>query len=303
MDLHALYKDNLMSSDGYTNTPDDAKQQAENWFRQLRDDICAALEKLEEDCTHTDWAPATFQRQSWQRDQNPDGSDGGGGTMSVMREGRVFEKAGVNISTVHGEFSENFRGQIPGTEDSGAFWASGLSLVMHPRSPHVPPIHMNTRHIITGKSWFGGGIDLNPITPNDQDTDMFREALYRACEKHDAQYYPDFSRWCDEYFYLPHRDEHRGIGGIFYDYLNSGDWQKDYAYTQDVGRCFVDIYPKIVAAHMNKDWSDEEREYQLMRRGRYVEFNLLYDRGTVFGLKTGGNTDAILMSLPPLAKW
>lgn len=304
MNLHTIYKDDLRQSPGYSiNNPEQQKKQAEDWFRNLRDDICAALEQIERDCAHDEFEPATFKRKSWQRAENPDGSDGGGGTMSILHEGRVFEKAGVNISTVHGEFSEEFRAQIPGTEKNGAFWASGLSLVIHPRSPHVPPIHMNTRHIVTGTSWFGGGIDLNPITPNDTDTAAFRAALKKTCDGHDKQYYADFSTWCDEYFFLPHRNEHRGIGGIFYDYLNSGKWADDFAFTQDVGRCFLDIYPRLVRSHMDRAWSEAEREHQLVRRGRYAEFNLLYDRGTVFGLKTGGNTEAILMSLPPLAKW
>lgn len=303
MSLHDIYKGNLKKSDGYPDYDPENKRRAQDWFRTLRDDICATLEQLERDCAHDEYAPKTFERQTWQRAQNPDGSDGGGGEMSILKDGRVFEKAGVNISTVHGTFSEEFRGQIPGTEDSGEFWASGLSLVIHPRSPFVPPIHMNTRHIVTGKAWFGGGIDLNPITPDAQDTQKFKSALQDTCDRHNEKYYEDFSRWCDDYFYLPHRDEHRGVGGIFYDYLNSVNWADDFKFTQDVGKCFVDIYPQLVRAHMDRDWSDEDRTHQLFRRGRYAEFNLLYDRGTVFGLKTGGNTEAILMSLPPLVKW
>ena len=304
MSLHTIYKENLKAADGYEEYQTAYQQRAQDWFRALRDQICAALEKLEEDCTiHSEIAPQKFERQDWLRAENPDGSKGGGGTMSILKDGRVFEKAGVNISTVHGSFAEDFRGQIPGTANSGDFWASGLSLVIHPRNPHVPPIHMNTRHIVTEKAWFGGGIDLNPITADENDTHIFKAALKETCDQHGENYYADFARWCDEYFFLPHRNEHRGIGGIFYDYLNSGDWADDFAFSQDVGRCFTDVYPKIVRAHMNREWDEAAREHQLFRRGRYAEFNLLYDRGTVFGLKTGGNTEAILMSLPPLVKW
>tara|TARA_B100000686_G_scaffold346213_1_gene432411 strand:- start:639 stop:1553 length:915 start_codon:yes stop_codon:yes gene_type:complete len=304
MSLHNTYKENLMSRNGYGPYQSEWQEKAKAWFQTLRDEICEGLEALENECDLSqDIAPQAFTRKSWQRKQNPDGSDGGGGVMSILRDGRAFEKAGVNISTVHGSFSESFRGQIPGTQDSGDFWASGLSLVIHPRNPHVPPIHMNTRHIVTEKAWFGGGIDLNPIAANDEDTEFFKSKLAETCARHNPGYYADFAKWCDDYFYLPHRDEHRGIGGIFYDYLNSGSWQDDFEYTKDVGRSFIKIYGEIVRRHMNTPWSEDEREHQLFRRGRYAEFNLLYDRGTVFGLKTGGNTEAILMSLPPLAKW
>ncbi len=304
MSIHDEYKANIKDSVGYTDYKQDYQARAQSWFKELRDNICAELEALEKNCEiSTDIAPQTFTRKSWDRAENPDGSNGGGGVMSIMLGGRVFEKAGVNISTVHGSFSDSFRGQIPGTQNSSEFWASGLSLVLHPRNPHVPPIHMNTRHIVTEKAWFGGGIDLNPITPNAEDTAQFKSALKKTCDQHADHYYADFAEWCDEYFFLPHRNEHRGVGGIFYDYVNTGKWEDDFAFTQDVGRCFVDIYPKIARAHMNEEWTDADREHQLFRRGRYAEFNLLYDRGTIFGLKTGGNTDAILMSLPPLVKW
>lgn len=272
------------------------KQQAEQWFVSLRDQICAALEKIEDDRGGA-IDPGRFERKPWTR------PEGGGGVMGIMRGGRVFEKAGVNVSTVHGTFSEAFRKQIPGAEETGEFFATGISLVIHPRSPHVPAVHMNTRHIVTTKSWFGGGADLTPMYPVEKDTQDFHAAFKKTCDGFDAEYYPKFKKWCDEYFFLPHRNEPRGIGGIFYDYLDSGDKAKDFAFTQEVGKTFLHIYPEIVRRHMDKSWTPEEREKQLIKRGRYVEFNLLYDRGTQFGLKTGGNTEAILMSMPPEVKW
>ena len=269
---------------------------ASNWFAALRDDICAAFEAIE-DLVATKQKPAgRFERKSWNRD------GGGGGEMSLMR-GQVFEKVGVNISTVFGSFSDDFKAEIRGAETDGAFWASGISLVAHMQNPHVPAAHMNTRFICTSQNWFGGGGDLTPLLPDAEAGADFHAGLKAACDRHDPDYYAKYKKWCDEYFYLPHRDEPRGAGGIFYDNLNSGDWSADFAFTQDVGRGFRDAYVDIVKSRMNKSWTDAERHQQLVRRGRYVEFNLLYDRGTLFGLKTGGNIEAILMSMPPEVRW
>ena len=275
---------------------DEKKTLASNWFAALRDDICAAFEAIEDSVATKQKPAGRFERKSWNRD------GGGGGEMSLMR-GQVFEKVGVNISTVFGSFSDDFKAEIRGAETDGAFWASGISLVAHMQNPHVPAAHMNTRFICTSQNWFGGGGDLTPLLPDAEAGADFHAGLKAACDRHDPDYYAKYKKWCDEYFYLPHRDEPRGAGGIFYDNLNSGDWLADFAFTQDVGRGFRDAYVDIVKSRMNKSWTDAERHQQLVRRGRYVEFNLLYDRGTLFGLKTGGNIEAILMSMPPEVRW
>ena len=276
------------------------KRDAEDWFRTLRDQICAEFEMIE-DAAHGEAPAGRFERKQWQRPTD-DGSNGGGGEISAMR-GRVFEKVGVNISTVSGIFSEQFRKEIKGAASDGRFWASGISLVAHMCSPRVPAVHMNTRMIVTSKHWFGGGADLTPMKPVQEDTDAFHTGMRGACDRADESYYPKYKKWCDEYFYLKHRDEPRGIGGIFFDDLDSGDWEADFTFLRDVGTSFLDTYAAIVRHRMDENWTPEEREHQLVRRGRYVEFNLLWDRGTRFGIMTGGNPEAILMSLPPEVRW
>lgn len=275
---------------------DDQQQAARDWFETLRDRICAAFEEIEREAG----SDAGFAFTPWERDDAA-GRPGGGGMRGQM-SGKVFEKVGVNVSTVGGEFSPEFAKSIRGAEEDPRFFATGISLVAHMANPHVPAVHMNTRFLTTTKRWFGGGTDLNPAIPYEDDTTTFHARLRAACAAHDPTFYPRFAKWADDYFFLPHRGVARGVGGIFYDHLE-GHFDAHFSFARDVGEAFLEVFPQIVRRRMDQAFTDDDLEQLLEFRGRYVEFNLLYDRGTLFGLKTGGNIDAILMSLPPLAKW
>jgi coproporphyrinogen III oxidase len=288
-----------------TDVTTDRKERARDWFESLRDRLCATFEAIETAYAggqHSEMPPGKFVRTPTTR-KSDDGSDAGGGVMNVMH-GRVFEKVGVNTSTVSGVLSAEAAKTLGAPEDDRRFWASSISVIAHLRSPHVPAVHMNTRLMITTSgSWFGGGADLTPMYPNGQDEADFHAAMQRACDGFGPETHAKYKKWCDEYFYLPHRQEPRGAGGIFFDRHNSGDWEKDFALVRDVGLAFADVYPQIVRRRMGQSWTDADRHHQLVRRGRYVEFNLLWDRGTLFGLKTGHNIDAILVSMPPEVRW
>ena len=280
-----------MSKTKYQAT-ENQKTTAEKWFSKLRDKICKEFEDIENSLSNKN----SFKIKNWKRD------GGGGGKMSIMK-GNIFEKVGVNISTVYGKFSENFRSNIPGAEDDGKFWASGISVVSHPKNPFVPAAHMNTRLIVTSKTWFGGGGDITPMKPSKVMSREFHNDLKNSCNRYNENYYDEFKKWADEYFLIKHRNETRGDGGIFFDYINTGNWEKDFSFVRDIGETFLNSYSSIIKKTKNLPWNEKDREDQLIKRGRYAEFNLIYDRGTLFGLKTGGNIDAILMSLPPEVKW
>ncbi len=288
---------------------DQQREQVQQWFRKLRDRLCRSFEDIEQSLQsskiaayNADEPPGCFQRKLWQReDDSSEKGAGGGGEISLMR-GRVFEKIGVNISTVHGAFVPELQSEVKGAAKDGRFWASGISLVAHPRSPLVPAAHFNTRYIESEYAWFGGGGDITPTATDEEASKIFHKAFQSVCDKYEPQRYRKYAKACDDYFYIRHRKRPRGAGGIFFDYLND-DWQRDFQFTREVGEAFLRVFPRIVRERCYQEWSEEQRQQQLRVRGYYTEFNLLYDRGTRFGLLTGGNNDAVLMSLPPLAAW
>ena len=295
--IEKLFKQKYEDSENLLNNK---KEMVSKWFKELRNQICESFENIENNFRDSD-RKINFEKKSWNRD------GGGGGTISTMR-GNVFEKVGVNISTVYGEFSKEFRNQIPGAEKNGKFWATGISVVSHMNNPFVPAAHMNTRFLVTGegderKIWFGGGGDLTPTFVDNEASKIFHSNFKLTCDKYSDSYYPNFKSWCDKYFYIPHRQETRGVGGIFFDYFYNNNWDRDFSFVKDVGKSFLNSYVEIIDGRVHKKFNESERKKLLIKRGRYVEFNLLYDRGTIFGLKTGGNTEAVLMSMPPEVIW
>jgi coproporphyrinogen III oxidase len=276
------------------------KKMIRYWFTVLQDIVCLEIENLEKEFSkRKNKLPNKFEHQKWRRSNK---NDGGGAEFRILRNGLVFEKVGVNFSEVYGKFNKYFKSKIPGAKKNPKFWASGISVVMHMKNPKIPAMHFNTRFICTQKSWFGGGTDITPSIKDSDEAKWFHKQLKITCDLHNKKYYPKYKKWCDDYFYLKHRKEIRGIGGIFFDY-KMDNWNKDFAFIKNLGNTFVYIFKTIIKKKMFKKWTKEEKEFQLQKRGRYVEYNLLYDRGTQFGLNTGGNIDAILMSLPPIATW
>ena len=268
------------------------KDLTSSWFKTLQDPICHSISELEKN-------KIKFESTKWKRNQN---KDEGGGEYRILKDGRIFDKVGVNFSKVYGKFPKHFQKQIPGAEKNPNFWASGISVVMHMKNPLIPAMHFNTRYICTSHDWFGGGMDVTPSKKDENEKKEFHKILKKMCNRHNKKYYPKYKKWCDEYFYLPHRKEARGIGGIFFDYKKN-DFEKDFKFVREVGTTFELIFKKIIKKKLKKKWTLKDKEMQYIKRGRYAEFNLLYDRGTKFGLQTGGNVEGILMSLPPIAKW
>ena len=268
------------------------KKLARNWFKTLQDVICNDIEELEENTN-------LFKITNWEKNKK---SNEGGGQFRIFKNGKIFEKVGVNFSEVYGKFSKEFKDRIPGAKKNPKFWASGISVVMHMQNPHIPAMHFNTRYIFTSHGWFGGGMDVTPCFKDENLKKWFHSELKKSCDKHNRNYYKKYKKWCDRYFYLPHRNETRGIGGIFFDYKKE-NWEKDFSFVREVGISFKNIFREIILKKYKKKWTSKQKNIQYEKRGRYVEFNLLYDRGTKFGLQTNGNTEAILMSLPPMAKW